>query len=674
MPKGIPAEASAKAEELRREINHHNYRYYVLDDPEVSDAEYDRLLRELQKLEAEHPDLVTPDSPTQKVGAQPADAFETITREVPMLSLENAMDADELKAWVERVERGLPGAEDIEYVAEPKLDGSSIELVYEDGQLTRASTRGDGVHGEDVTQNVRTIRSIPLRLLDDQVDVPALLEVRGEVYMPLTGFQRLNERLLARGQKTFANPRNAAAGSLRQLDPKITADRPLDIFLYGVGRTGGAPFDTHWGLIDYLSALGLRTVDRRAVCGSAEDVLKFHQELEDARDGLPYEIDGVVIKVNRLDYQERLGLRSRSPRYAIAYKFKPRQEVTRLLDIEIQVGRTGALTPVARLEPVIVGGVEVSNATLHNADEIERKDVRIGDWVVIQRAGDVIPEVVMPVGSRRTGEEKKFIMPKECPVCGAPAVKPEDEVVWRCSGDNCVQRVIGDIRHFVGKRAMDIDGLGEKLIEQLVQNGLVHDPAGLYFLTHERVAALERMGDKSAQNVIDAIAVSRSRPLNRLLFALGIRHVGEHVASLLVDDFSSMSALSQATEEQLAAVEGVGPTVAQSVVEWFAVTRNREILEKLGKGGVEFREAEGRGDAGELAGKTFVFTGGMDTMSRDEAKDKVKALGGKASSSVSKSTGYVVAGEKAGSKLAKAEKLGVTIIDETEFLKLIGEG
>lgn len=674
MAKDLPAHVPARADELRREINHHNYRYYVLDDPEVSDAEYDRLLRELQKLEANHPGLVTPDSPTQKVGARPADAFETITREVPMLSLENAMDADELKAWVERVERGLPRAQDIEYVAEPKLDGSSIELVYEDGLLTRASTRGDGIHGEDVTQNVRTIRSVPLRLLDGQVEVPTLLEVRGEIYLPLAGFQRLNEGLLAKGQKTFANPRNAAAGSLRQLDPKITADRPLDIFLYGIGRAEGVSFDTHWGLIDYLSGLGLRAVDRRAICRSAADILKFHQDLENARDDLPYEIDGVVIKVNQLDYQERLGVRSRSPRYAIAYKFKPRQEVTRLLDIEIQVGRTGALTPVARLEPVVVGGVEVRNATLHNADEIERKDVRIGDWVVIQRAGDVIPEVVMPVVSRRTGGEKKFIMPKECPVCGAPAVKPEDEVVWRCSGDNCVQRVIGDLRHFVGKRAMDLDGLGEKLIEQLVQNGLVHDPADLYFLTHGQVAALERMGDRSAQNVIDAISASRPRPLDRLVFALGIRHVGEHVASLLVDASGDLESLGTATQEQLEEVEGVGATVAQSVVEWFAMPRSQMILEKLRKGGVEFRTAERRAAGGELSGKTFVFTGGMDTMGRDEAKDKVLALGAKVASSVSKSTDYVVAGEKAGSKLAKAGKLGVAIIDEAEFLKLIGEG
>ena len=673
MPENIPTDIAERAEVLHRQLHYHNYRYYILDDPEVADAEYDRLFRELLKLEETHPSLVTPDSPTQKVGAQPLDSFTTVTRQTPMLSLENAMDAEELRSWGDRVERGVPDAEEIDFVAEPKLDGSSIELVYEDGVLTQASTRGDGINGEDVTSNVRTIRSVPLKLLDNQIAVPGLIEARGEIFMPLDGFRELNARLLDEGGKPFANPRNAAAGSLRQLDPRITAGRPLDILLYGIGRMDGPAFETHWEMIDYLAMLGLKTVDRRAICGSIDEVLQFHSDLEAARDHLPYEMDGVVVKVNRFDYQERLGIRSRSPRFAIAFKFKPRQEVTRLLDIDVQVGRTGALTPVARLEPVIVGGVEVSNATLHNAEEIERKDVRIGDWVVVQRAGDVIPEVVMPVLARRTGQERKFVMPQECPVCGAPAIKPEGEVVHRCSGDNCIRKVIGDVRHFVAKRAMDLDGLGDKLIEQLVENGLVRDAGDLYFLTQERLMSLERMGEKSAQNIVEAVTESRSRPLNRLVFALGIRHVGEHVASLLVEALPGLEALSAADEEQLAAVEGVGPAVAESVVRWFGEPRNQQILEKLRRGGVEFREPEKPTDTGELSGKTFVFTGKMTTMTRDEAKDQVIAQGGKVSSSVSKSTDYVVAGEKAGSKLAKAEKLGVTIVDEEEFARMVAE-
>ncbi|MBI2194217.1 MAG: NAD-dependent DNA ligase LigA [Planctomycetes bacterium] len=674
MGKSIPESVRDRAADLRRQVRYHNHRYYVLDDPEVSDAEYDRLLRDLEALEKQYPDLVTPDSPTQRVGAEPLDAFETVTRAMPMLSLENAMDEGELRDWVGRVHKGLPGVSDVEFIAEPKLDGSSIELVYADGVLSTASTRGDGIRGENVTLNARTIKAVPLRLLDSPGPVPRLLEVRGEVFMPVAGFQKLNRRLEEAGEKTFANPRNAAAGSLRQLDPRVTASRPLDIFLYGIGRVEGADFRSHREAMDGLARFGLKTMERWASCRSEEDILRYHREMEAERDRLPYEIDGVVIKVNRMDYQERLGVRSRSPRHAIAFKFKPRQAVTRLLDIEVQVGRTGALTPVARLEPVSVGGVEVSNATLHNLDEIDRKDIRIGDAVVVQRAGDVIPEVVAPVKDRRTGKERKFVMPDRCPVCGSPVVRPEGEAVARCSGSECVQKLMGDLQHFGGKRAMDIDGLGEKLVEQLVQSGLARDPGDLYGLTREQLAGLERMGEKSAQNILDALEASRARPLDRVVFALGVRHVGESVAGLLVGAFGSLERLAAATETELAEVEGVGPIVARSVREWFTKPRNQGILEKLRRGGVQFSQPPKKREGGKLAGKTFVFTGGLASMTRDEAKDRVLAQGGKVGSSVSSNTGYVVAGESTGSKLAKAEKLGLTILTEEEFVRMVGPG
>jgi DNA ligase (NAD+) len=669
----IPESARRRAGELRQELRHHNYRYYILDDPEIPDAEYDRLFRELLDLERRYPGLVTPDSPTQKVGATPLTEFQTVTRATPMLSLENAMNEGELRDWMDRVRRGLPGVSGLDIVAEPKLDGTSIELVYEEGELVRGLTRGDGIHGEDVTLNVRTIRSVPLRLYEREAAAPRLLEVRGEVFMPTEAFRQLNEKLAAAGQKTFANPRNAAAGSLRQLDPAITASRPLAFLVHGFGRIEGPTFQTYTDITDYCRRLGLRPAEPQTMCRSDEDILRYHHGMEAHRDDLPCEIDGVVLKVNRLDYQERLGIRSRSPRYAIAYKFKPRQEITELLDIEVQVGRTGALTPVAKLKPVWVGGVEVSNATLHNPEEIERKDIRIGDHVIVQRAGDVIPEVVGPVTARRTGQERPFRMPDKCPVCGSPVSKPAGEVVPRCLSESCVQKIMRDIEHFGGKRAMDIDGLGEKIVEQLVEHGLVHDVGDLYILSLDTLSELERMGTKSAQNLLDAIEASKSRPLHRVLFALGIRHVGEHVATLLVDALGSIETLSEATEEQLSHVEGIGPTLALSVVQWFRNPRNRELVDKLRRGGVSFEKVERTGGQGPLAGKSFVFTGGLATMSRDDAKEKVLALGGKVASSVSASTDFVVAGEAAGSKLAKAEKLGLKILDEAEFLRIIGE-
>ena len=665
-----PAE---RAEELREQINHHNYRYYVLDDPEVSDAEYDALLRDLEALEKEHPGLVTPDSPTQRVGAAPADEFEPVSHGVPMLSLGNAMDEDEVRSWYDGLVRQLGEDAEIELAAEPKLDGLAIELVYESGVLVTGSTRGDGRTGENVTGNIRTIRSVPLRLAGARA-APARLEVRGEVYMEKEKFEEMNRRQAAAGKKLFANPRNAAAGSLRQLDPRITAGRPLDIFLYDVGRVEGAELHTHAESLDFIAALGLRTIRERRLCTSFDQALDYYREMMAKRDDLPYEMDGVVLKVNRFGQQGELGVRSRSPRYAIACKFPPRQETTVLLDITVQVGRTGALTPVAELEPVRVGGVEVRRATLHNEDEIDRKDVRIGDTVVIQRAGDVIPEVVAPVVGKRTGQEKKFRMPDTCPVCGADATRPEGDAVRRCVGIACHAKLKGTIEVFVSKGAMDIDGIGTKLVEQLVDAGTVKDPADLYDLKLEDLCGLERMAEKSAQNILDALEASKERPLARVLFALGIRNVGAHVADILASHFGSVDGILKASLEELQEIDEIGPIVAQSVVDFFANKPNRNVVERLKKAGIKSlgaKVAAAKPRGGELAGKTFVFTGKLERMSRDEAEERVRSLGGRASSSVSKKTDYVVAGPGAGSKLGKAEKLGVSVISEDDFLKMI---
>ncbi len=660
--------------DLRDQIHYHNYRYYVLDDPEVSDAEYDRLLRELEELERQHPELVTPDSPTQRVGAAPAEEFGTVPHAIPMLSLENAMDEPEMDDKFFRRLREAFGGE-VELAAEPKLDGLAVELVYERGRLVTGSTRGDGETGEDVTANIRTIRSVPIRLLEHEHKAPPLLEVRGEVYMPRAEFEAMNRRLADAGEKTFANPRNAAAGSVRQLDPRITAARPLDLLLYGIGRVEGVAFETHSESLDFIRSLGLKTVAERRVCRSFADAAAYYREMMAKRDDLPYEIDGVVLKVNRFDLQEELGIRSRSPRYAIACKFPPRQETTTLLDIVVQVGRTGALTPVAKLKPVRVGGVEVQNATLHNEDEIARKDVRIGDTVIIQRAGDVIPEVVGPVASKRTGGERKFTMPETCPVCGAQATRPEGEAVRRCVGIACPAKLTGAIEVFASKGGMDIEGLGTKLVEQLVDGGLVKDPADLYALTLDDWAGLERMAEKSASNILAALDASKERPLARVLFAFGIRNVGAHVSDLLANHFGAADALMNASDDELQAVSGIGPVVARSVTDFFSNARNREVLGRLREAGLKALSASAtaapaKGD--KFAGKTFVFTGTLERMTREEAEQKVRSLGGRASSSVSKKTDYVVAGPGAGSKLDKARSLGVAVIDEAEFIKMCG--
>lgn len=662
-------EARRRIEELRELIRYHNYRYYVLDSPEISDAEYDRLFRELQELEEKFPEFVTPDSPTQRVGAQPAEEFGTVPHTIPMLSLDNAMDEEEVREFDERVKRFLGTDEDIEYVAEPKLDGLGVELVYERGKLVVGSTRGDGFVGEDVTQNLRTIRAVPLVLLGDP---PERLEVRGEVIMHIEDFRELNRRRAEEGEPPFANPRNAAAGSVRQLDPRITASRPLDIFFYGVGQVVGREFSTHWEVLQALRSWGLRTNPLNRLCRNVDEAVDYYRELLKIREELPYEADGIVIKVNRLDLQRRLGEKARSPRWAIAYKFPPRQATTVIKDIVVQVGRTGVLTPVAIMEPVHVGGVEVKRATLHNQDEIDKKDVRIGDTVIVQRAGDVIPEVVAVVKERRTGKERPFRMPERCPVCGAKVVRLPDEAAHRCTNSACPAQVKERIRYFASKNAMDIEGLGVKLVAQLVDRGLVKDVGDLYFLTKEQLASLDRMAEKSAENLLEALERSKEREPARVLCALGIRHVGEHVARVLMDHFGSIDRLAKASADELESVPGIGPEVAGSVVDFFSHEENMRVLEKLKRAGLKF-EVE-KEAARPLSGKKFVFTGTLSSMTRSEAEELIRKLGGEASSSVSRRTDYVVVGENPGSKLERARQLGVKTITEEEFLRMVGKG
>ncbi|HID12119.1 MAG TPA: NAD-dependent DNA ligase LigA, partial [Candidatus Latescibacteria bacterium] len=662
-------EAKRRIEELREQIRYHNYRYYVLDSPEISDAEYDRLFRELQELEAQFPEFITPDSPTQRVGAQPAEEFGIVPHTVPMLSLDNAMDEEEIREFDRRVKRFLGTEEDIAYVAEPKLDGLGVELVYERGRLVVGATRGDGFVGEDVTQNIRTIRAVPLLLLGDP---PERLEVRGEVIMHLDDFQELNRRRLEEGEPPFANPRNAAAGSVRQLDPRITASRPLDIFFYGIGQVVGREFQTHWEVLEALRGWGLKTNPLNRRCEDVEEVIGYYRKLLEMREELPYEADGVVLKVDRLDIQRRLGEKARSSRWAIAYKFPPRQATTVIKDIVVQVGRTGVLTPVAVMEPVQVGGVEVKRATLHNQDEIDKKDIRIGDTVIVQRAGDVIPEVVAVVKERRTGEERPFRMPDRCQVCGAEVTRLPDEAAYRCTNSACPAQVKERIRHFASKNAMDIEGLGIKLVAQLVDKGLVKDVGDLYGLEKEKLASLDRMADKSAQNLLDALERSKERDPARVLYALGIRHVGEHVARVLMEHFGSIDRLARATVEELTSIPGIGPEVAQNVAYFFSQKENREVLEKLRRAGLRFG-VEWREEAPKpLAGKKFVFTGALSSMTRSEAEELVRQLGGEAGGSVSRRTDYVVAGENPGSKFDKARQLGVEVLTEEEFLRMVG--
>jgi DNA ligase (NAD+) len=671
-PTSRPAE---RVQWLRAEIERNNYAYYVLDAPELPDAEFDKLYRELEAIEADHPELVTPDSPTQRVGGQAATGFEQITHTVPMLSLNNGFHDEDIVAFDKRCADALAHPEQpVEYAAELKFDGLAISLRYVDGVFEQAATRGDGTTGENVSTNVRTIRSIPLKLKGE--NLPKILEVRGEVLMFKRDFARLNDRQREAGQKEFANPRNAAAGSLRQLDSKITAARPLSFFAYGIGELEGATMpDTHSGLLDWYSGLGLPVNTERAVVGGAEGLLAFFKTVGDKRDGLPYDIDGVVYKVNSRDEQDKLGFVSRAPRFALAHKFPAQEALTRLLAIDVQVGRTGAITPVARLEPVFVGGATVTNATLHNEDEIRRKDIKIGDTVIIRRAGDVIPEVVGALLDRRPDDARDFVMPTACPVCGSAIERLPDEAIARCTGGLiCPAQVKQAIWHFAQRRAIDIDGLGEKIIDQLVDQKLVRTPADLFNLGFATLAELDRFADKSAQNLLDSLEHAKKTTLARFIYALGIRHVGETTAKDLAKYFGSLDPVMDAGTEALLDVPDVGPVVAESVHNFFAEPHNRTVIEQLRAPG-KLSWSEGppapRAPAGVLAGKTVVLTGTLPTLSRDEAKEMLEAAGAKVAGSVSKKTDYVVAGEEAGSKLAKAEELGIAILDEDGMRKLL---
>ncbi|MER0216511.1 MAG: NAD-dependent DNA ligase LigA [Nitrosomonas sp.] len=668
-------EISHRAQALRAEIESHNYRYYVLDNPSIPDVEYDRLLRELQQIEQDFPQLITAGSPTQRVGAAPLKAFAQITHTVPMLSLSNAFDDSEVEAFDRRVRDGL-SVDSVEYTAEPKFDGLAVSLRYEHGDFKTGATRGDGYTGEDITLNLRTIRSIPLRL--PLAHPPALLEVRGEVLMLQKDFQRLNQQQLAKGEKEFANPRNAAAGSLRQLDPGITATRRLAFFAYGIGQCDDAdlPRDTHYRMLQYLSMLHFPVTQECRVVTGLTGLLDYYRAIGAKRDALPYAIDGVVYKVNSLAFQEKLGFVSRAPRFAIAHKFPAQEAITQLLDIDVQVGRTGALTPVARLQPVFVGGVTVTNATLHNADEIERKDVRIGDTVIVRRAGDVIPEVVAVVAEKRPADARMFVMPGHCPVCGAKAVRLPDEAVARCTGGLfCPAQRKQAILHFASRRALDIEGLGDKLVDQMVDNAIIRTPADLYKLGLAALAGLERMAEKSAGNILRAIEKSKHTTLARFIYALGIRNVGEATAKDLAAHLGSLDPLIEVDSERLQQISehlqqipDIGPVVAQSIVDFFAESHNREVIKQLRACGVHWDEHEGKsaqnGLAAPLSGKIFVLTGTLPTMSREEAKEKIEALGGKVSGSVSKKTDYVVVGTDPGSKYDKAVSIGITILDQ----------
>jgi DNA ligase (NAD+) len=751
--------AKLRVEELRSQINYHDYRYYALNDPEISDAEYDELMRELRRLEEQHPQLITPDSPTQRVSGQPVEAFGIVEHRLPLLSLGNAFNDEELLAWHRRASN-LADTDAFAMVCEPKIDGLAVALVYDGGRLVQGATRGDGVRGENITENLRTIRSIPLSLTGK--DAPSLFEVRGEVYMPKMAFERLNNDLADRGERLFANPRNAAAGSVRQKDPRITAKRPLDIWVYALGWAEGPTPSTHWESMQWLGSLGLRVNPDNVRHQTIDRVARHYHEWVEKRERVDYDMDGVVVKIDDLSLQERLGDVGREPRWAVAYKFPPTQTTTKLLKIEVNVGRTGSLNPYAVLEPVAVGGVTLKLATLHNEDDIRRKDIREGDTVIVQRAGEVIPQVVGPVVSKRTGKERRYRTPAKCPVCKTPVVRPPGEAMSYCPNRACPAQAFRLLTHFVSRGAMGIDGVGESLSAALLGSGLVQDPADLYYLTKERlqrttqqvkrvipsvqeevaateelgkaqlavlkrltaevlhdpakasavaakhsmtperllvvrgrvnealpavlkavganqdmvwehVLTLEKLADKSAQNVLDSIAASKDRPLARLVFALGIRHVGSEMAEVLARHFGSLDALARASDEKLVEVPTVGPKIAESVREFFADDMNRRIIDKLRRAGVRMEEEAAPAAQGPLSGLTFVVTGTLSRWSRNEAEGLIRSLGGSAGSSVTKKTDYVVVGESPGSKLRKAEEYGVPILDEQAFARLLRE-
>ena len=657
----IPADIKSKADALRQQLNYHNYRYYVLDSPEISDIEYDRLLRELTGLERQYPELVTPDSPTQRVGAPVQDTFKTIEHSQMMLSLENAMDESEFREWYERLDLMA------ELACEPKIDGTAVELVYKDGVLVFGSTRGDGQTGEDITLNIKTIKSVPLRLMGDRI--PKYLEVRGEVFLPKEPFNKFNRQRIEAGEEPFANPRNAAAGSLRQLDSQVTALRPLDILIHGFGVIKGAVLATHSEAMEYFTKLGLKAV-KPVLVTSLSGAEKYFRAMALKRDDLPFEIDGIVVKVDDLRVRDQLGLRARSPRWAIAYKFPAQEATTQLLEIVVQVGRTGALTPVANLKPVSIGGVEVSRATLHNAEEIARLDLMIGDWVILKRAGDVIPKIIKPIPSRRTGKEYSFEMPKQCPDCGSKVIQEEGEVAYRCLNISCPAQVKAGIGHFAQREAMNIEGLGDRLIEQFIDKDIIKDAADLYKLEKKDILKMERMGDKLAQNILDAIARSKKTTLARLIFGLGIRHIGEATAVLLAEHFKSMGKLSEARLEELQSISQVGPVMAQSVYDFFQNRVNCRLIERFKEKGIIYEAPTKIEEPLDI--EIFVFTGELEKLTRSEAKRMVEEYGGKVSKSVTKKVNYVVKGKNPGSKIQQAEKLGIKIIDEEELRKVLG--
>ena len=665
-------EAEKKIEALRDKIRHHEYLYYVLDNPEISDADFDKLMQQLKGLEAEHPSLLTPDSPTQRVGGKPREGFVKVRHSSPMLSLDNTYNEEELRDWERRVHE-LSGRSDVDYVCELKLDGMSLALVFEDGRLVRGVTRGDGSVGEDVTQNVRTVRSIPLVVDKSKLKsagIPADFEVRGELLMPTAAFKKVNEDRERNGLPTFANPRNFTAGTVRQLDANVTAERRMDFFPYILLQNGRTYFDRHSKTLDALNAAGFKVNPNRKLVRSMEEVWSFIQQWEAKRDTLPYEIDGIVIKVDRTGLQDELGFTGKAPRWAIAYKYAARAGITQLEDIRVQVGRTGKLTPVAMLAPVLIGGTTVRNATLHNMDEIERLGVKIGDWVQVERGGDVIPKVAKVIDDKdHPRGTREFVMPEKCPVCGTKVVRTEGEVDYRCVNANCPAKLLGTILHFASRGVMNIDGMGESLVTQLIDRGLVKNVADIYSLTKKDLLSLDRFGDKSAQNILDEVENSKQLPLERVIYGLGIRMVGERTAQFLAEHFGSMEALASASIEELQNVNEVGPRIAESIVEFFSIPANRKLVERLGAAGLAFKsKKKERGT--KLAGKTFVLTGTLAKYSRDEAKKMIEDAGGRVSGSVSKKTDYVVAGADAGSKLDKAKELGVAVIDEKEMEKL----
>ena len=666
---------AARAAELRQELNFHNYRYYTLDDPVVGDGQYDALLRELREIEKQHPELFSADSPTQRVGGEPSPAFHEVEHSRPMLSLDNAFDFDELAAWHRRVTGLLDGAS-FDMVCELKIDGLAVNLTYEGGVLVQGATRGNGTTGEDVTRNLRTIRTIPLTL---EGFVPPVLEVRGEVYLPINEFRKLNMEREERGEQLYANPRNTGAGTIRQLDPKVTAARNMQIWVYSLNSTEGMEFlESHWDALEWLKNVGFRINPENRLCHTIDEVQDYYQSWLERRHDLPYEADGVVVKVSPLDMQEQLGVVGREPRWAIAYKFPAEQATTKLLQIGINVGRTGSLNPYAVLEPVVVSGATVQHASLHNEDDIHRKDIRVGDTVVVERAGEVIPQVVAPVLTERTGNEQVFHMPELCPECDTPVVKTDDDAMHRCPNQSCPAQFYELLKHFVSKGAANIDGLGERWCGILIEQGMVSDVADLYRLEKDRLLELDRMGDKLASRIMANIEASKNRPLPRMLFALGITHVGSEVADLLAQNFLGVNELSRAAEEDLTEIEGIGPKIAESIIAWFQASENQLVIDKLRNTGVKLEQdtlpvtsVAAPTYSAPFGGLTFVVTGTLSALSRSEAQGRIKGLGGKVTTSVTKKTSYVVVGESPGSKAATAEKLGTAILDEDAFLQLL---